>query len=74
MIPEQDEMYYIVKLAKGVEDDDGQVWFDDGDIRVDLSGGQASAWINGHEVTEKQLRAAASELLGAAAVLEKGSV
>ena len=59
--------YAVVELPEpDEEDDDGQVYFDDGEIRVDMTGPSPTIWRNGREVTPTRLRAEAAALLAAA--------
>ncbi|EGD24678.1 hypothetical protein [Prescottella equi] len=65
----------IVELPEGIEDDDGQVWFDDLDIRVDCTGQSRpyDVWVDDERlwyVGRAKRRAAA--LLAAARVAEGG--
>ncbi|NKS56210.1 hypothetical protein GS504_01100 [Rhodococcus hoagii] len=57
----------IVALPEGVPDDDGQTWFDDGDIRVDHTGRHGpTIHLLGTETTAQWLRRSAAQSLGAA--------
>lgn len=57
----------IVKLPEGIPDDDGQVWFDDGDIRVDCTGRAGrTVHVKGKEVSPAQLWEESLEGLAAA--------
>ena len=58
-------------LPEGIEDEDGQMWFADGDIRVDNTGSWGPAvYIHGTETSAKSLRAEAREMLAAARTVE----
>ncbi|NLU65027.1 hypothetical protein HCA61_22580 [Rhodococcus sp. HNM0563] len=58
-------------LPEGVDDEDGQTWFADGDIRVDNTGSWGPAvYIHGTETSAKSLRAEAREMLAAARAVE----
>lgn len=62
-------------IPPGVPDDDGQVWFDDGAIRVDLSSKHRGpeVYLTGSldPISTERLEERASELLGAIAVVER---
>ncbi|MEV0945256.1 hypothetical protein [Rhodococcus sp. NPDC049939] len=64
----------IVRLPEDEgEDYYGQVWLDEGDIRVDCTGTHGrTAHINGVEVRPNYLRRTAAEFLAAARLVEEG--
>ncbi|WP_280763297.1 hypothetical protein [Prescottella agglutinans] len=64
----------IVKLPEGIPDDDGQVWFDDMDIRVDCTGRDGrTVHVKGREVSPRGLRRESLEGLAAARLAEGGA-
>ncbi|WP_343466386.1 hypothetical protein AAI421_14630 [Rhodococcus aetherivorans] len=57
----------VVELPAGEQDDDGQTWFDDCEIRVDHTGRHgAEVYLNKRPVHPSWLRARAAEYLAAA--------
>ena len=64
----------IVKLPVGIPDDDGQVWFDDRDTRVDCTGRDGrTVHVKGREVSPRGLRRESLEGLAAARMAEGGA-
>lgn len=62
----------LVELPTGDPDDDGQLWFSDGELRVDRSGGHAAeVYSCGRLTSSAALRAEAVEALAAAAASEQ---
>ncbi|NKZ93738.1 hypothetical protein GS966_28865 [Rhodococcus hoagii] len=66
--------HVIVKLPQGIEDDDGQVWFDEFDVRVDCTGTSRpyEVWVGGRSRSAAGLEHLAAEYLAAARVAEGG--
>lgn len=63
--------FAVVELPEGEQDDDGQVWFDDYDIRVDHTGRHgAEVYLNKRPVHPSWLRRRAEEYLAAAKCAE----
>ncbi len=61
----------VQALPEGIDDEDGQTWFADGDIRVDNTGPWGPAvYIHGVETTANALRAEARERLAAAQAVD----
>lgn len=69
--------FEVVELPGRDEiDADGQLYFADGDVRVDLSGsrsGAPSVWLGRDETSPEFLRAEAAEYLAAARNAEEGT-
>lgn len=69
--------FEVVELPGRDEiDADGQLYFADGDVRVDLSGsrsGAPSVWLGRDETSPERLRAEAAEYLAAARHAEEGT-
>lgn len=69
--------YEVVKLPEPAgEDDDGQEYFADGDIRVDhtAKGGEhPTVYVSGYPSSPRQIRAAAAEMLASANAAEAQS-
>ncbi|MCD2100385.1 hypothetical protein [Rhodococcus rhodochrous] len=61
----------VQALPEGIDDEDGQTWFADGDIRVDNTGPWGpTVYIHGVETTANALRAEAMERLAAAQAVD----
>lgn len=65
----------VIALPEGEADDDGQVWFDDFDIRVDTTGRREDIhlYVNGEPRSPDAARHHASALLAAAQVADGGA-
>ncbi|NKS97476.1 hypothetical protein GTA09_20315 [Rhodococcus hoagii] len=65
----------IVELPEGIPDDDGQVWFDEFDVRVDCTGTTRpyEVWVGGRSRSAAGLEHQAAEYLAAARVAEGGA-
>ncbi|QFP96176.1 hypothetical protein PP506_gp55 [Gordonia phage DobbysSock] len=65
----------VIALPEGEADDDGQVWFDDFDIRVDTTGRREDIhlYVNGEPRSPDATRRHASALLAAAQVAERNN-
>ena len=65
----------VIALPEGEADDDGQVWFDDFDIRVDTTGWREDIhlYVNGEPRSPDAARHHASALLAAAQVADGGA-
>lgn len=68
--------YTLIKLpACGIEDGDGQVYYSEGDVRVDLSGGNSDhprLWLHGNPCEPQVLRSLAGEFVAAADHADRG--
>ncbi|NKW34834.1 hypothetical protein GS942_23380 [Rhodococcus hoagii] len=66
--------HVIVELPEGTPDDDGQVWFDEFDVRVDCTGTSRphDVWVGGRSRSAAGLEHQAAEYLAAARVAEGG--
>ncbi len=64
----------LVELPEGIPDDDGQVWFDEFDVRVDCTGTSRpyEVWVGGRSRSAAGLEHLAAEYLAAARVAEGG--
>lgn len=63
--------YAVVELpAPAGMDDDGQIWFDTTEIRVDTTGHEPVIWRGRNQWTVQQLRAEAAEFLSIAALVD----
>lgn len=62
----------LVPLPAVEVDDDGQQWFNDGDIRIDTTGGRVEAFVGDNQVTTAWLRQVAVEFLAAAEAVSNG--
>lgn len=63
--------FAVVKLpAPAGMDEDGQIWFDATEIRVDTTGSEPEIFIGRHQRTVQQIREEAAELLSIAALVD----